>query len=206
MPTDCGANDYCAQLPSYPAASVNESYALCLKAFIDLKVPGGEAVDIVTHSQGGVTARYYARFLAAPRVVNDLSTMAGLHQGTKNCTLAGSCTGINPESCPDSAVMRKLNGVAPEGDGTNDETPGASPSGPLQYDAVLGNKDTVISPYCSGYYILNPQTVQADDMNCKNPNYTLDSDADSCVVAVQHLQVPTNTTAINHVYCQINED
>lgn len=206
MTVDCGANDYCSQLPSYPAASVNESYAMCLKAYIDQKVPSGEAVDIVTHSQGGITARYYTRFLASPRVVNDMSNMAGLNQGTKNCTLAGACTGINPESCPDSAFMHKLNGVAPEGDGTNDETPGASPNGPVQYDAIVSSGDTVISPYCSGYYILNPQTTQADDMNCKSPNYTLDSEADSCKITGQHLTVPTNTTAINHAYCQINED
>lgn len=214
----CTSNTFCAMLPAPDgtgATYVNESYANCLKRYIDEKVPcvtndGGvtcPAIDIVSHSQGGVVARYYARFLAAPRMVNDMSNMSGPNNGIKNCTLAGSCTGVNPEDCPDNAFMHKLNGVSPEGDGTNDETPGASTLGPVHYDAVVSTGDTVISPWCTAYYLLNPQTQQGDDYNCKRPNYTLDTDADSCKLSnVQHLVIPTNTTAINHAYCQINKE
>lgn len=215
----CTSNTFCAMLPAPDgtgATYVNESYANCLKRYIDEKVPcttdgdGGitcPAVDLVTHSQGGVVARYYARFLAAPREVNDMSNMSGPLNGIKNCALAGSCTGVNPEDCPDSALMRKLNGVAPQGDGTNDETPNASPTGPVHYDAVVSTGDSVISPWCTAYYMLNPQTQQGDDYNCKSPNYTLDSEADSCKLSnVQHLVIPSNTTAINHAYCQINKE
>lgn len=215
----CSSNTFCAMLPAPDgtgATYVNESYANCLKRYIDEKVPcttdgdGGvtcPAVDLVSHSQGGVVTRYYARFLAAPRVVNDMTNMSGPLNGIKNCTLAGSCTGVNPEDCPDSAFMRKLNGVSPQGDGTNDETPGASTTGPVHYDAVVSTGDTVISPWCTAYYMSNPQTQQGDDYNCKSPNYTLDPDADSCKLTnVQHLVIPTNTTAINHTYCQINKE
>lgn len=214
MTADCGANGYCAQLGGYPGASVNESYALCLQAFINTKVPCSGTcpdVDIVTHSQGSITARYYARFLAPTgspvRNVNDMVNMAAPSQGTNNCALAGSCTGINPETCPDSTVLRKLNGVAPEGDGTNDETPNAATPGPVHYSATVSSKDTTIQPWCSGYYILNPNTIQSDDMNCKTPNYSLDTEADSCTLTnVLHLNIPSNTTAMNDAYCKINMD
>jgi len=210
----CGSNGFCAVLAGYPATYVNESYALCLQAYINQMVPCGEAcpaVDIVSHSQGGITARYYARFLAPAqspaREVNDMTNMSGPLNGITNCTLAGSCIGINPEDCPDSAFLRKLNGVAPQGDGSNDETPSASTTGPVHYDAVVSDGDTVIAPWCTAYYMANPQTQQGDDYNCKTPNYTLDADADYCKLSrIQHLVIPANTTAINHAYCQINKD
>lgn len=207
--TYCGGNDYCQVLANYPAASVNESYAKCLKAFIDEKVPCSGScpdVDIITHSQGAITARYYARFLAAPRNVNDAVFMSGPEQGTNNCALAGACTGINPETCPDSDVMRKLNGVAPQGDGSNDETPGASSTGPVHYATVVSNKDTVIQPWCSGHLIQSPQTIQADDLNCKQTNYTADPDADTIAANVQHLVIPTNAAAIDFAYCQVTKE
>ena len=216
LATYCTSNTFCAMLPAPDgtgATYVNESYANCLKRYIDEKVPcAGDPlvcpdVDLVTHSQGGVTARYYARFLAAPRNVNDMSNMSGPLNGIKNCGLAGACTGVNPEDCPDSVFMHKLNGVSPQGDGTNDETPSASSIGPVHYDAVVSTGDITISPWCTAYYMLNPQTQQGDDYNCKTPNYTLDPDADSCKLTnVQHLVIPTNTTAINHAYCQINKE
>lgn len=217
MATYCGDNGFCSMLPAPDgtgATYVNESYANCLSRFIDEKVPcSGETcppVDIVTHSQGGVVARYYTRFVASAhspvRVVNDLVVMASpLGQGITNCTLAGSCTGINPEVCPNSAFARKLNGVSPEGDGTNDETPGGHATGPIHYSATVSSKDTVVVPWCTGYFITDPDTDNGSTMNCKTPNYTKDPEADSCTIAnVLHLVIPTNTTAINDAYCKLN--
>lgn len=197
--TECGDNSYCSMLGSYSADSVNESYALCLKAYIDSKVPSGQ-VDLVTHSQGGVTARLYARLLD-PSKVNDMVLMSGPMQGTNNCALAGACTGINPETCPDSPVMHKLNGVAPEGDGSNDETPAGS-----AYAVVVSDKDNVIQPWCSGELITGPDSTQADDMNCRQSNYTLDPEAQRCEISSQHLTIPTEQEAIDFAYCRVNDD
>ena len=205
----CGGNDYCQVLANYPAASVNESYAKCLKAFVDEKVPCDTAcpdVDIVAHSQGGVTARYYARFLAAPRNVNDMVLMSGPLQGTNQCALSGACTGINPETCPDSDVMRKLNGVAPQGDGSNDETPNAAAPGPVHYATVTSDKDNVIQPWCSGRLISNPQTQQSDDLDCRRTNFTPDPEAEDLKVTSQHLVIPSDAAAVDFAYCEVNED
>jgi len=219
MAAYCTSNSFCAMLPAPDgtgATYVNESYANCLKRYIDEKVPcvtdgaGGvncPAVDIVTHSQGGVVARYYTRFLAGTRQVNDLVVMAApIGNGITNCTLAGACPGVNPEDCPDSAFARKLNGVAPQGDGTNDETPGGHATGPIHYSATLSTGDKTVVPWCTAYFISNPQTQQGDDLSCSGAgNYTLDPDADSCKLSsVMHLVIPTNTTAINDAYCKLN--
>jgi triacylglycerol esterase/lipase EstA (alpha/beta hydrolase family) len=205
--TYCGANGWCSNLASYPATYVNESYALCLQAYIESVIPAGEQVDLVAHSQGGIAARYYARFLNS-RVTNDMVLMASPVNGTNNCTLAGSCTGINPETCGGSAFQHKLNGVSPEGDGSNDETPGGATPGPVHYSATGSSKDTVVVPSpCTSWFILDPQTRHAGNLSCsKNPNFTLDPDADSCSVSAQHLVIPTNTTAINDAYCKVNTD
>lgn len=216
----CTSNSFCAMLPAPDgtgATYVNESYAKCLQRYIDEKVPCSgtcPAVDVITHSQGGVMARYYTRFLAGTssptREVNDLVVMASpLGNGITNCTLAGSCTGVNPEDCPDSAFARKMNGVAPQGDGSNDETPNASqPNGPINYGSVVSTGDKTVVPWCTAYFIMNPQTQQGDDLSCSGSgNYTLDGDADQCKLSnVMHLVVPTNSTAIQHAYCVVNED
>jgi hypothetical protein len=214
----CTSNTFCAMLPAPDgtgATYVNESYAKCLQRYIDEKVPCTTTcpdVDIVSHSQGGVMTRYYARFLAPTqspvRNVNDMVVMADpIGQGITNCTLAGSCTGVNPEDCPNSALRRKINGVSPEGDGSNDETPNASTLGPVHYSATLSTGDKTVVPWCTAYFITSPNTMDGANMTCSNPNYTLDPDADSCKLTnVQHLSIPTNTTAINDAYCKVNAD
>lgn len=210
MATDCGAKDYCGMLPGYPASFVNESYAGCLASFIDQKVPcsGGTcpAVDLVAHSQGSVVVRYYARFLAN-RPVDDLVVMSAPNNGITNCGLVSGCPGVNPEDCPDSAFLRKLNGVDPSGDGSNDETPGASYLGPTHYAAVVSDGDNVVPPWCGGYFILDPATKNGSNLDCRRTNYTVDPDSDSCKLSkVQHLVVPRNTNAVDFTYCQVNKD
>lgn len=210
MASYCGDNGFCSMLPppdGTGATYVNESYAKCLARYIDENAPcDGDAgtcpaIDLVTHSQGGIVGRYYARFLATPRDVHAIVAMSGPSQGTNNCALAGNCTGIDPETCPDSNFMHKLNGVSPEGDGSNDETPNA---GSVGYNAVVSTKDNVIQPWCSAYFIESPQSIQADDMDCRHPNFTVDSDSESCKIAAQHLVIPDDQNAIDFAYCKIN--
>ena len=198
LTTHCGDNGFCSALSGYSGTYVNETYAKCLQNYINQNVPTGQ-VDIVAHSQGVVVARYYAAFLD-PSKVDDLVMMSGPSNGIKNCTLAGSCTGINPEVCPDSAFMHKLNGVSPEGDGSNDETPGSS----VTYSAVVSDKDTVISPWCTAHFVANPHQEQGDDWTCKGQSQpTLDTQADHLKISKQHLVIPTDANAIEYAYCKV---
>lgn len=210
LTTACGANDFCAMLPGYSGSFVNESYARCLKAFIDTKVPcvngSCPAVDLVAHSQGTIIALYYARFLAN-RTVDDIVVMSSPRNGITNCGLVSGCPGVNPEDCSNSSFLKTLNGVLPYGDGSNDETPNASALGPVHYAAVVSDGDNVVPPWCGGNFILSPNTLSGATLDCRNTNYTLDPDAVSCQLSkVQHLNVPTNSTAINFAYCQVNKD
>jgi len=210
MTRDCGAASFCGVLPGYAGTYVNESYARCLAAFIDRKVPcvngACPAVDLVGHSQGTVTARYYTRFLAN-RVVNDLVVMSSPHNGITNCGLVSGCAGVNPEDCPNSAFLRKLNGVAPEGDGSNDETPGATYLGPVHYASVVSDGDTVVPPWCGGYFVVDPAMKTGSTLDCRAKNYMVDPDSSACFVSkVQHLVVPKDTNAIHFAYCEVNRD
>jgi pimeloyl-ACP methyl ester carboxylesterase len=207
---DCGAADFCSALPGYTGTFVNETYGKCLAAFIDKKVPcvngSCPAVDLVAHSQGTVVARYYTRFLAN-RVVNDLVVMSSPHNGITNCGLVSGCPGVNPEDCSGSAFLKKLNGVAPEGDGSNDETPGATFLGPTHYAAVVSDGDTVVPPWCGGYFLVDPTTRTGATLDCRRANYTVDPDSSSCFLSkVQHLVVPRDTNAIHFAYCEVNRD
>jgi hypothetical protein len=114
---------------------------------------------------------------------------------------------VNPEDCPNSALPKKLNGVLPYGDGSNDETPGATARGPLHYAAVLSDGDNVVPPWCGSHFLLNPNAVSGSNLDCRNANYTVDPDATFCKLSkVQHLVVPTNTNAVNFAYCEVNKD
>lgn len=201
MATYCGDNGFCSMLGSPDgdgATYVNESYAKCLARYIDEQVPSG-TVDIVAHSQGGIVARYYARFLAPAGRVDTIVAMSSPLNGIINCTLAGACGGVNPEVCPDSAFLHALNGVAPEGDGSNDETPAGA-----RYASVVSDKDNVISPWCSAHFILNPDSMQGDDLDCRRTNYDFDTEAASCQTDAQHLVIPTDAAAIEFAYCRVN--
>jgi pimeloyl-ACP methyl ester carboxylesterase len=207
---DCGAADFCSNLSGYAASFVNESYAKCLATFINTKVPcvngACPAVDLVAHSQGGVVSRYYARFLSN-RVVDDLVVMSAPHNGLQNCGLVSGCPGVNPEDCPNSALMKKLNGVLPYGDGSNDETPNATARGPVHYAAVVSDGDNVVPPWCASHFILNPDAVNGGNINCRTPNYTVDPDSVTCKLSkVQHLVIPGDTNAVNFAYCEVTKD
>jgi len=133
--------------------------------------------------------------------------MSSPHNGITNCTLAGACAGVNPEDCPGSTLLKKLNGVAPAGDGSNDETPGATFLGPVHYAAVLSDGDTVVPPWCGGHFVLDPAMKTGATLDCRAANYTVDPDSTSCFLPkVQHLAIPRDTNALQFAYCQVNRD
>ena len=59
---------------------------------------------------------------------------------------------MNPEDCSNSAFLRKLNGVAPQGDGSNDETPGATGEPSLETPAEMPATETPAAMFQLGTY------------------------------------------------------
>ena len=99
-----------------------------------LKTARTRKVAIVAHSEGGLVARYYAKYLGGGRTVSDLIGLATPNHGSTNPKTKG------PPDCPacrevvaGSAFLRRLNA------GT--ETPGD-----VDYTMIASTADTTVTP------------------------------------------------------------
>ena len=77
---------------------------------------GGAEVDVITHSMGGLSSRWYIKFLDGAGEVEDWVSLGGPNHGTLTAT---ACLPITPASCtemlPGSTFLNQLN--------AGDETP-----------------------------------------------------------------------------------
>ncbi len=97
---------------------------------------GAAKVDIVTHSMGGLSSRYYVKNLGGASYVNQFVSIAGPNHGT---TLALACTlFLEPcrEMTPGGSFLKALNAV--------DETPG-----PVDYLTIRSICDEIVVPFTS---------------------------------------------------------
>lgn len=118
---------------SYNSNNSNVEIAQSLSAAVDelLRKSGATRVDLVTHSMGGLSSRYYLKFLGGTGKVDAWVSLAGPNHGT---TLAGLCSGIAcKEMTPGSSFLNELN--------SGDETPG-----PSRYATWWSACDEVIKP------------------------------------------------------------
>jgi triacylglycerol esterase/lipase EstA (alpha/beta hydrolase family) len=93
---------------------------------------GAAKVDIVTHSMGGLSSRYYLRNLGGTANVDDWVSIGGPNHGTSTalaCSLLVSCR----EMLPGSAFLTALN--------SGDETPGTT-----NYGTFWSPCDEIINP------------------------------------------------------------
>jgi triacylglycerol lipase len=123
---------------SYNTGQSNKVTAALIEKKVDsiLAATGASKVDIVTHSMGALSARYYVRSLTGEGKVDALVSLGGPNHGT---TTAGGCAFLQPscaEMYPGSTFLAGLN----EGD----ETPGAS-----RYATWWSWCDEVINPQTS---------------------------------------------------------
>jgi triacylglycerol lipase len=128
-----GWNEQEMRLWSYNSNNSNVEIARSLSAAVDelLRQTGAARVDIVTHSMGGLSSRYYLKFLGGTEKVDAWVSLAGPNHGT---TLAGLCSDIAcREMIPGSAFLNELN--------SGDETPG-----PSWYATWWSTCDEVIRP------------------------------------------------------------
>jgi triacylglycerol lipase len=114
-----------------------------LGGFVDRELArtGAARVSIVGHSEGGMMARYYVRFLGGAAKVDDLVALAPPNHGTTTpLVVPGAMLGC--VACVQQAVgsgfLAKLNA----GDGTPP---------PVDYTVVQSRYDLVVTPYQSAF-------------------------------------------------------
>jgi triacylglycerol lipase len=93
---------------------------------------GAPKVDIITHSMGGLSSRYYLKNLGGTAHVDDWVSLAGPNHGT---TWAYGCFFFSPcnQMIPGSSFLNQLN--------SGDETPGA-----VNYGTFWSSCDELINP------------------------------------------------------------
>jgi triacylglycerol lipase len=101
-----------------------------------LKKTKANKVDIIAHSMGGLSTRYYIKNLNGASKVNDVITLGSPHHGT-NSAYFGLFTSGAQEMMPGSNFLNNLN--------SSDETPGVD----VQYTSIYSSSDEIINPYTS---------------------------------------------------------
>lgn len=96
-----------------------------------LRATGASKVDVVTHSMGGLSTRYYLKNLGGTEKVDDWVSLGGPNHGTStaNFCFEASCV----EMRVGSTFLRELNAT--------DETPGA-----VNYGTWWSSCDEIINP------------------------------------------------------------
>lgn len=92
---------------------------------------GASRVDIVSHSMGALSSRYYIKNLGGQSYVNDYVSIAGPNHGTAwayGCLIFTSCQ----QMVPGSSYLNNLNAT--------DETPGTS----ISYATIRSDCDLIV--------------------------------------------------------------
>jgi triacylglycerol lipase len=102
---------------SYNTAQSNKVTAQLIARKVDsiFAATGATRVDIVTHSMGALSARYYVRNLGGDGKVDALVTLGGTNHGTNTALFCGQTSCV--EMRPNSTFLKALN-TAPEAFGT----------------------------------------------------------------------------------------
>ncbi|MEU3721713.1 triacylglycerol lipase [Streptomyces sp. NPDC031705] len=118
---------------TYPAYQSNATTASELGATVDrvLAATGAAKVDLVTHSMGSLSSRYYLKNLGGDAKVDAWVSLAGPNHGTDTARWCGGAACV--EMRPGSAFLNELN--------TGDETPGST-----RYATWWSPCDGIINP------------------------------------------------------------
>jgi triacylglycerol lipase len=108
---------------------------LSVKVAEILTATGASKVDIITHSMGALSARYYIKNLGGDTRVDEFVSLGGPNHGTNTAILCGQVSCI--EMRPNSSFLNALN--------RKDETPGRV----IRYATWRSPCDQVINPQSS---------------------------------------------------------
>jgi triacylglycerol esterase/lipase EstA (alpha/beta hydrolase family) len=114
---------------NYRSTGSIEAIALRLKRDLDANVRGGR-IDLITHSMGGLVARFYLQQLGGARRVDRLITLGTPHLGTHAANFVPSA--LVRQLLPDSPFIRHLNALPP-------------PQG-LQVSSIVAGRDLLVQP------------------------------------------------------------
>jgi triacylglycerol lipase len=139
------ARGYCVKTFNYPDAGTGaiQGSASDLKSFVNHVLAHTHAarVSLVTHSQGGVVARYYIRFLGGSARVKDLIALAPPNHGTTSpMIIPGAVMGC--VACAQQAAGSRLLDRLNAGD---------SAPPPVDYTAIGTQYDFVVTPFDSTF-------------------------------------------------------
>ncbi|MEH0421626.1 esterase/lipase family protein [Streptomyces sp. B21-083] len=141
---------------SWSQSNVTTAQQLATEVKRVLAATGASKVDLVVHSMGTLSARYYLKNLGGTAYVDDFVSTAGTNHGT---TLAGWCAWIYT-SCSEmntgSSFLTSLN--------SGDETPGS-----VSYASYWSNCDEALTPdttaILSGATNVEVGCISHDEMN-----------------------------------------
>ena len=119
---------------SYYSAQSNAITAQQLSQKVDeiLAATGASQVDIITHSMGALSARYYIKNLGGQAKVDEFVSLGGPNHGTNTALFCGQTACV--EMRPNSSFLNSLN--------KKDETPGKT----IRYATFWSACDEVINP------------------------------------------------------------
>jgi triacylglycerol esterase/lipase EstA (alpha/beta hydrolase family) len=130
-----------------------EPAAAGLASFVDRVISGtgADSVDLVSHSEGGVIARYYLEFVSGATKTHDLVQISPLNHGT---TLYGIATLLAQNGVASSAISASCAPCAEQAagssfmqtlNGTGDTVAG------VNYTVIASRDDEIITPYQSQF-------------------------------------------------------
>ena len=121
--------------------------AAALNAFVDdvRASTGAQKVDLIGHSQGGLTSRYYIKSLGGAAEVDSMISLASLHYGTSVANLGsflllGNCAGL--AGCEQMRIGSSFLNELNAGDDT---------IGDVSYTNFATIWDELVIPYSSGF-------------------------------------------------------
>lgn len=131
---------------NYRSAGSIEAHALLLKQFLTEHVRGGR-IDLITHSLGGLVARYYLQALGGARRVDRLITLGTPHHGSHAANFIPSR--FVRQLLPEGPFIQHLNALpVPEG---------------LQVTSIAAGRDLLVQPVDSSHCPFG-EVVHFEDM------------------------------------------